>query len=83
MFITTREKAIIEYMIKTSGLHTAQSISHFLNVSVRTVNRDLKTIEHLLIRFNLKLQKVSGRGFEVEGTNENIFRLMQELALPG
>ncbi|ALC83730.1 MULTISPECIES: BglG family transcription antiterminator [Bacillus] len=80
MFITTREKAIIEYMIRTSGLHTAQSISHFLNVSVRTVNRDLKTIEHLLNRFNLKLQRVSGQGLEIVGSNENIFRMMQELA---
>lgn len=80
MFITSREKAIIEYMMKTSGLHTAQSISRFLNVSVRTVNRDLKTIEHLLNRFNLKLQRASGHGLEVAGNNENIFRLMQELA---
>ncbi|MFY4776673.1 BglG family transcription antiterminator [Metabacillus sp. RGM 3146] len=79
MFVTSREKAIIELMIKTSGKHTAHSIADYLNVSVRTVQRDLKNIEHLLERFELKLVKSNEKGLSVTGKNEHIFRLIQTL----
>ncbi|KZZ83485.1 BglG family transcription antiterminator [Bacillus sp. SJS] len=77
MFVTSREKAIIELIIKTSGKHTAHSIAAFLHVSVRTVQRDLKNIEPILNRFDLSLSKSQDKGLSITGKNENIFKLVQ------
>lgn len=79
LFITSREKSIIELIIKTAGKHTALTLATFLNVSVRTVHRDLKAIESILEKFDLKLIRTQDEGLMIEGKNEQIFRLIQEL----
>lgn len=79
MFITSREKAIIELIIKTSGKHTAFSIASSLSVSVRTIQRDLKAVGKILERFDLRLQRNTNEGLIIEGRNEQIFRLIQHL----
>lgn len=79
MYITTREKAIIETIIKTSGKHTAATIAKLLNVSTRTIHRDLKTAEKILEQFQLKLTRNTDEGLIVDGKNEHVFRLIQHL----
>ncbi|MEH7558415.1 HTH domain-containing protein, partial [Priestia megaterium] len=79
LFITSREKSIIELIIKTAGKHTALTLATFLNVSVRTVHRDLKAIESILKKFDLELIRTQDEGLMIEGKNEQIFRLIQEL----
>ncbi|WP_121610853.1 BglG family transcription antiterminator [Mesobacillus foraminis] len=79
MYITSREKAIIELIIKTSGKHTALSIAPSLNVSARTVQRDIKSVEKIIGEFDLKLTRTSSQGFVIEGRNEQIFRLIQHI----
>lgn len=79
MHITSREKAIIELIIKTSGKHTALSISTSLHVSARTIQRDLKAVAKILEYFDLKLSRNKNEGLVIEGKNEQIFRLVQHL----
>ena len=79
MYITSREKDIIELIIKTSGKHTAFSIATYLNVSARTIQRDLKSIEKILHSFDLHLVRNVNKGLMIEGKNEQIFRLIQYL----
>ncbi|MEH7135774.1 HTH domain-containing protein, partial [Priestia megaterium] len=79
LFITSREKSIIELIIKTAGKHTALTLAIFLNVSVRTVHRDLKAIESILKKFDLELIRTQDEGLMIEGKNEQIFRLIEEL----
>lgn len=79
MYITSREKAIIESIIKTSGKHTALSIASSLNVSARTIQRDLKAVEKIVSEFDLKLTRNVNQGLAIEGKNEQIFRLIQHL----
>ncbi|RRN73799.1 PRD domain-containing protein [Peribacillus simplex] len=79
MYITSREKSIIELIIKTSGKHTALSIATQLNVSVRTVQRDLKSIEKILKSFELHLTRNTHEGLSIDGKNEQVFRLVQHL----
>lgn len=79
MHITSREKAIIELIIKTSGKHTALSISSSLHVSARTIQRDLKAVEKILAHYDLKLSRNKNEGLVIEGKNEQIFRLVQHL----
>ncbi|WP_046173664.1 BglG family transcription antiterminator [Domibacillus indicus] len=80
MHITSREKAIIELIIKTAGKHTALSVASSLNVSARTVQRDLKAVEKILKQFALGLTRNNDQGLIIEGKNEQIFRLIQHLA---
>lgn len=79
MLLTAREKAILELMIKKSGKHTALSIAHVLHVSVRTIHRDLKSIEKIVQTFDLQIDKSSDSGLTIMGANQNIYRLIQEL----
>ncbi|MCM3094199.1 MULTISPECIES: BglG family transcription antiterminator [unclassified Cytobacillus] len=79
MYITSREKAIIELIIKTSGKHTALSIASSLNVSARTIQRDLKAVEKIVNEFGLTLTRNMNQGLVIEGKNEQIFRLIQHL----
>lgn len=79
MYITSREKAIIELIVKTSGKHTVTSIATYLNVSGRTIQRDLKAVEKVLDSFGLRLIRNMEKGFVIEGKNEQIFRLFQFL----
>ncbi len=80
MFITSREKAIIELIVKTSGKHTVHSLSAYLNVSGRTIQRNLKSIEGVLKQHQLELMRTSADGLFISGKNENIYRLIQQLA---
>ncbi|MFZ7946968.1 BglG family transcription antiterminator [Neobacillus sp. 19] len=79
MYITSREKAIIELIVKTSGKHTAASLAAYLDVSGRTVQRDLKAVEKILETFDLQLVRKMEKGLAIEGKNEQIFRLIQYL----
>ncbi|WP_226672457.1 BglG family transcription antiterminator [Rossellomorea aquimaris] len=80
MFITSREKSIIELIVKTSGKHTVYSLSSFLNVSGRTVQRNLKSIESILKEYHLELKRTANEGLFIDGKNEHIYRLIQNLA---
>ncbi|MFC7393032.1 BglG family transcription antiterminator [Scopulibacillus cellulosilyticus] len=79
MDITSREKSIIKLIIKTSGKHTPSSIADYLKVSVRTVHRDLNSIEKMLESFGLRLVRNPDKGLMINGKNEQIFRLIQYL----
>ncbi|PLT30064.1 BglG family transcription antiterminator [Peribacillus deserti] len=79
MLITSREKSIIELIIKTSGKHTAASIALHLQVSARTIQRDLKSVEKILAEFDLQLSRNPDEGLVIEGKNEQVFRLIQHL----
>jgi mannitol operon transcriptional antiterminator len=80
MFITSREKAIIELIVKTSGKHTVNSLSSFMNVSGRTIQRNLKSIEGILKQYHLELKRTPGDGLFIDGKNEHIYRLIQGLS---
>ncbi|WP_028782380.1 BglG family transcription antiterminator [Thalassobacillus devorans] len=79
MFITSREKSIIDLIVRTSGNHTVHSLSSYLNVSVRTIQRDLKSIDKVLQQFELELNRTADDGLFIDGKNEQIFRLIQTL----
>ncbi len=79
MYITSREKSIIDLIVKTAGKHTVHSLSAYLNVSVRTIQRDLKSVEKILKHFELELKRTSDDGLIINGKNEHIYKLIQNL----
>jgi len=50
---------------------TVSSIAKILNVSSRTVHRDLKGVEEILASYDLSLSKQSGVGIQVKGSKED------------
>ncbi|ANU14579.1 Mannitol operon activator, BglG family [Planococcus halocryophilus Or1] len=79
MFITFREKSIIELIVRTSGKHTVHSLSSYLDVSARTIQRDLKSIEKTLQEFDLTIERTVDEGLLITGPNDQIYRLIQNL----
>lgn len=80
MFLTNREKAIIELLLKTSGRHTTLSIASYLQVSVRTVIRDLKKIEKTLDPFGLRLEQAKNNSLRITGPDQSVYKLVQKLS---
>lgn len=80
MYITSREKDIIELIIKSAGRYTTYSIAKLLHVSTRTVQRDLNSVEKILAKHELELTRNADKGLSIVGANQQIFRLVQKLA---
>ncbi|MDQ0429227.1 mannitol operon transcriptional antiterminator [Planomicrobium stackebrandtii] len=79
MFITFREKSIIELIVRTSGKHTVHSLSSYLDVSARTIQRDLKSVGKMLQQFELTVERTGDEGLFIAGKNEQVYRLIQNL----
>ncbi|WP_158736211.1 BglG family transcription antiterminator [Alteribacillus sp. YIM 98480] len=79
MVITSREKSIIDLIVRTSGKHTVHSLSAFLHVSVRTIQRNLKSIEKILNEYDLTLKYTENEGLFIDGKNEHIYKLIQNI----
>ncbi|WP_223636104.1 BglG family transcription antiterminator [Planococcus sp. 4-30] len=79
MFITFREKSIIELIVRTSGKHTVHSLSSYLDVSARTIQRDLKSVGKMLKQFDLTVERTGDEGLFIAGPNEQVYRLIQNL----
>lgn len=66
MFLSTREKEIIEMLIKYHGQYvTIYDIAQNLAVSSRTIHRELKSIESFLSNFDIALERVTKKGIQL------------------
>ncbi|PKI04020.1 PTS lactose transporter subunit IIB [Staphylococcus xylosus] len=69
MFLSTREKEIIEMLIKYHGQYvTIYDIAQHLAVSSRTIHRELKSIESFLSTFDIELKRVTKKGIQLKTT---------------
>ena len=73
MLMSTREKEIIELLIKYYSQYvTISEIAQQLGVSSRTIHRELKYIEDYLNRFQIELERVSKKGIRLIGTSYHL-----------
>lgn len=80
MFLSTREKEIIEMLIKYHGQYvTIYDIAQHLAVSSRTIHRELKSIELFLEHFNITLERVTKKGLQLSSNQQAIRALKKEL----
>lgn len=80
MFLSTREKEIIEMLIKYHGQYvTIYDIAQHLAVSSRTIHRELKSIEPFLASFNIDLERVTKKGLQLSGNSSAVHSLKNEL----
>ncbi|GAA0322611.1 mannitol operon transcriptional activator MtlR [Bacillus carboniphilus] len=71
MYISARERKILEHLLSKREEVTVKDIANELDVSPRTVHRDLKGVEEILKENGLTLNKKSGIGIQVAGSDEN------------
>ncbi|MGH3086565.1 MAG: BglG family transcription antiterminator, partial [Rubrobacteraceae bacterium] len=70
MELSIREIRVIESLLRHPEGITANAIATELDVSARTVHRDLDPADRFLEAHDLALARQSGRGLKIEGTNE-------------
>ena len=80
MKISSREREIIKLLLKAETDITVNTIATELEVSVRTIHRDLKGIEKLLSTYNLTLMKKSGVGLHINGNEADKKKFHQTLS---
>lgn len=79
MYITARERLILEILLSGAEKVTVKSLARELDVSVRTIHRDLKEIERLLKEYSLDLLKKPGVGIRLAGEKEKVEKLKSAL----
>ncbi|EHJ09078.1 BglG family transcription antiterminator [Staphylococcus simiae] len=80
MLLSTREKEMIELLIKYHGQYvTIHDIAQRLAVSSRTIHRELKSVEHYLTSFSLELERANKKGLRIAGTEDHIQQLKQSV----
>lgn len=72
MYISARERKILDLLLHQQQELTVKELAAEIDVSVRTIHRDLKGVEDLLKEFELVLIKKSGVGIRVVGAEEQI-----------
>lgn len=80
MYISARERKMLEMLLNSDNETTVGEIAEILNVSDRTIRRDLKGTETLFRQFGLSLKKIAGIGIIVSG-DESQKRKLRSLLL--
>ncbi|HZG59241.1 MAG TPA: BglG family transcription antiterminator [Anoxybacillus sp.] len=71
MYISARERKILDILLSDDKEIPVRELAQQLNVSNRTVHRDLKGVERILKDYHLQLIKKSGVGIQVVGDDHN------------
>ncbi len=67
MYISARERKILEILLSTDHEITFQELAEDLDVSIRTIQRDIKGIEDILRDTGISLEKKPGNGLVAIG----------------
>ncbi|UOF89820.1 BglG family transcription antiterminator [Fodinisporobacter ferrooxydans] len=79
MNISSRQRMILDILLREREGLTIKDLAEEIEVSSRTVHRELNEIETLLEKFGLIVIKKSGVGVQVLGTPEQMQELQSEL----
>ncbi|MGG0526543.1 BglG family transcription antiterminator [Bacillus pumilus] len=80
MYITAREQKIIKYIIQQNRYVTIREIADSVQVSTRTIHRELKSIKPILKNYDLSLDKQPGKGLKAVGEQEDKQRLLAHIS---
>lgn len=76
MYLTNREKSILDLLLNSQCLFfSIEDLSNELEVSIRTIQRELKNVESTLGSFNLLLERVTNKGIRINGEAKEIENL--------
>ena len=74
-----RAKALLRVLLQSDDAQTAENLAQHLQVSEKTVRRDLPFVEALLTPLHLSLERKKGMGFWVQGESETKKHLLDTL----
>ncbi|GIN85959.1 transcriptional regulator MtlR [Heyndrickxia sporothermodurans] len=76
MIVSARERLILHYLMEDINKEiTIKEIAELIDVSERTIHRDLKNIENILKPFQLKLLRRAGVGIKLAGDYNGLHQL--------
>ncbi|MDP4095258.1 PRD domain-containing protein [Paenibacillus sp. P96] len=79
MNITKRQSEILEFLLQQTREVTAGDIAARINVSTRTILRELSAVEKWLEPHGVRLEKKSGIGIHLDADPSRLFQLRQQL----
>ncbi|MCR2807657.1 BglG family transcription antiterminator [Paenibacillus soyae] len=79
MIVSNRQRRILEMLLHRREA-TASEIAEEVQISARTVHRDLREIKALLSDYGLSLMTKSGKGITIEGADEATRQFQKMLA---
>lgn len=79
MYVSARDRLILELLIQQREGVTIREIANSLHVSERTIHRDLNTFNNLLHPYELVLEKKASKGVVLKGTKEQLDQFNQDL----
>ncbi|GAB3059136.1 BglG family transcription antiterminator [Virgibacillus ainsalahensis] len=79
MYISGREREVIELLLKRQEAIPVKEIARNIGASVRTIHRDLKSIEKIVADYKLELVKKTGAGVRIQGSEDDIRELERAL----
>ncbi|MGJ8730115.1 PRD domain-containing protein [Listeria aquatica] len=82
MYLSARARIILEKILSKKQDLSVSELAHWLNVSERTVRRDLEEVRQTLAQFELVLDKKGSR-LSVTGTDENRETILRTLLQNG
>ncbi|WP_280771499.1 BglG family transcription antiterminator [Salipaludibacillus daqingensis] len=79
MYVSARDRFILDLLIQQPEGVTIREIAHSLQVSERTIHRDLTSFDSLLHPYEITLEKITGKGIFLKGSKEQIDQFTQDL----
>ena len=80
MFYSNRERRILSVLLESQESVSVQTLSEMLDVSQRTVYRELSNIEHSLSSIHIDLINQRGSGYQLQGEQANLAILKKHLS---
>lgn len=80
MYIPARERQLLKLLLSEQSPHDLHELASILDVSTRTVQRDLKGLGSIVNEYRLTLQKDAKKGFHLLGDDKDIKRLDADLS---
>ena len=75
--IEQRTFLIAKILLEDEGIKTLGEIAEKLNVSTKTISRQLPKVEELFNKYSLHLEKKTGAGLIVNGSSVKKFALLE------
>lgn len=82
LYITGRARRILRILLQAEQQVTINHLAKKFAVSERTIHRDLKVVEEVLVKHQLKLNRRPGKGLQVTGpanNRENLGLILQRV----
>ncbi|MEC2309309.1 BglG family transcription antiterminator [Bacillus atrophaeus] len=80
MYMTAREQKLMKHLLSQSRYVTVNEMAEAMQVSTRTIHRELKSIKPIMQRYNLTLDKQPGKGLKMVGGMEDKQKLLTDLS---